>query len=159
MDSQSGRPSEVTDFPKHGQFPTHHWPRMPLGSPSVQYSPLRKGRKSVPDGSKLASKVASIGQVYSQWRGTWIWETASATVAIACFACIVGILLTVNDKPVPNWPSGLSVNAILSVLVTVIKGAVGVTIAECLSQLKWSWFKQQRKLVDLSTFNDASRGV
>ena len=69
------------------------------------------------------------------------------------------MLATLKDKRIPDWPSGLSVNAILSVLVTVMKGATGITIAECLSQLKWSWFKRQRKLGDLETFDEASRGA
>jgi hypothetical protein len=95
----------------------------------------------------------------SRWSSSWWWEWSSVVVAVGCLAGMIALLLSVRDKPVPKWPSGISVNAILSVLVTVQKGAMGVIIAECLSQLKWSWFKKERKLEDLSTFDEATRGV
>lgn len=88
---------------------------------------------------KSASKRArAVVNYHLRWTGTWRWEVASFGVAIVSFASIVVMLATVNQKPVPQWPSGLSVNAILSVLVTVMKGAIGVPVAECMSQLKWS---------------------
>ncbi|KAI9756187.1 MAG: hypothetical protein M1815_004045 [Lichina confinis] len=138
-----------------------HRPKTSFGHRVKRYRLLRKG--SIDGGygdAKLASKRAR-GVAYHHLRstGNWRWEVASFGVAIASFTGIVAMLATVNQKPVPQWPSGLSVNAILSVLVTVMKGAIGVPVAECMSQLKWSWFKQQRKLVDLSTLDDASKGV
>lgn len=89
----------------------------------------------------------------------WYWESTSFLLAVATFGGIVALLLSVQNKPVPKWPSELSVNAILSVLVTVMKGAMGVTIAESLSQLKWKWFSRERNLKDLETLDEASRGV
>jgi hypothetical protein len=89
------------------------------------------------EGAKQASKRTSVVCHHLRWTGTWTWEVASSIVAIASFAGIVILLASVNDKTIPEWPSGLSVNAILSVLVTVMKGAIGVTVAECLCQLKW----------------------
>lgn len=91
--------------------------------------------------------------------GGWLWEALSFTVAVFCFAAVVGTLLGLQNRQVPDWPSGISVNAILSVIVTVMKGAMGVCIAECLSQIKWSWFKQERKLIDLVIIDEASRGI
>lgn len=89
----------------------------------------------------------------------WLWEALSFIVAILCFAAIIGMLLGLHEKPVPDWPSGISVNAILSVLVTVMKGGMAICVAESLSQLKWAWFRKERKLIDLSIFDEASRGI
>lgn len=89
----------------------------------------------------------------------WSWEFASFAVAIGCFVGAVAMLTSVKDKAVPSWASKFSVNATLSVLVTIMKGAIGIVVAECLSQLKWTWFKRERKLKDLGVLDDASRGV
>ncbi|KAK5099999.1 hypothetical protein LTS08_005714 [Lithohypha guttulata] len=91
--------------------------------------------------------------------GGWLWEGLSFSVALACFAAIIGLLISLREHKTPNWPSGLSVNAVLSVLVTVMKGAMGICITECLSQIKWTWFKRERKLIDLAIIDDASRGA
>lgn len=40
-----------------------------------------------------------------------------------------------------------------------MKGATGIIIAECLSQLKWLWFKRERYLIDLVIWDEASRGA
>lgn len=89
----------------------------------------------------------------------WLWEIISFAVAVACCAGTVGMLLGLENKPIPSWPAGLSVNAVLSVIVTVMKGAVAICVAECLSQIKWTWFKQHRKLIDLVIIDGASRGI
>lgn len=80
-------------------------------------------------------------------------------MVVICFAAIVGLLLALQDRPVPDWPSGITVNAVLSVLVSVMKGATGIIVAECLSQLKWLWFKREQSLVDLVIWDEASRGI
>ncbi|KPI45768.1 uncharacterized protein AB675_288 [Cyphellophora attinorum] len=89
----------------------------------------------------------------------WFYETSSILVAAASFAGMVALLRATDDKPLPDWPSEITVNAILSVLVTILKGALAITVTECLSQLKWSWFRQERRLVDLITFDEASRSA
>ena len=91
--------------------------------------------------------------------GHWYWEISTFAVAILCFAAIVGLLITLNEKKMPEWPSGLSVNVVLSVLVTVMKGAIGICLADCLSQIKWSWFQHERRLIDLVILDNASRGI
>lgn len=89
----------------------------------------------------------------------WSWELLCLAVVVICFAAVVGLLLALQDRPVPDWPSGITVNALLSVLVTVMKGVTGIIIAECLSQLKWQWFKREKSLVDLVIWDEASRGI
>lgn len=159
MEAQSGEKSENIDSPKHRSGAARYLPSKFSARDSVQYSPIGKGRNRSPEHSEPASEVTSVGRTCLVGAGTWTWEIASSLVAVACFTGILMLLLSVKDKPVPNWPSGITVNAILSVLVTVMKGAMGAIIAECISQLKWSWFKYQRKLIDLETLDDASRGA
>ena len=80
-------------------------------------------------------------------------------MVIGCFGGIIGLLISLDGGPVPDWGAGFTVNAVLSIIVTVMKGAIGIVIAECLSQLKWSWFKRSRRLIDLVIWDEASRGA
>ncbi|KAK5079839.1 hypothetical protein LTR70_008906 [Exophiala xenobiotica] len=125
-----------------------------------QYELLEPSSKARPQRRNL-NMAANPAMSYLPTRrsGGWLWEALSFTVAVFCFAAVVGTLLGLQNRQVPDWPSGISVNAILSVIVTVMKGAMGVCIAECLSQIKWSWFKQERKLIDLVIIDEASRGI
>ncbi len=158
METQSGEHGENNGSPKRHSDATRYSLRKLLRRPSIQYSQLRKGRDRSPTDSRPASKPTSVGRC-SRGTGAWTWEVASGLVAVACLAAIVILLLSVKDKPVANWAPGITVNALLSVLVTVMKGAMAVIVAECLSQLKWSWFSRERTLKDLEIFDEASRGV
>ncbi|ETN37287.1 uncharacterized protein HMPREF1541_08278 [Cyphellophora europaea CBS 101466] len=89
----------------------------------------------------------------------WSWELLSVAMVIGCFGGIIGLLISLDGGPVPDWGAGFTVNAVLSIIVTVMKGAIGIVIAECLSQLKWSWFKRSRRLIDLVIWDEASRGA
>jgi hypothetical protein len=121
----------------HREKPQNYRPKTSFGHGLKRYWPFpRRSINGEYEDAKPASKRTSVVCNHLRWTGTWTWELASSIVAIASFAGIVILLASVNDKPIPKWPSRLSVNAILSVLVTVMKGAIGVTVTECLCQLK-----------------------
>ena len=101
----------------------------------------------------------NLSTLLSHWSAGWLWEVLSLLVAIACAASIVTVLAVVENKTTSFWPFDFSVNAVLSTLVTIMKGAVGICVAGGLSQMKWSWFRQERKLIDLVIIDDASRGA
>jgi hypothetical protein len=89
----------------------------------------------------------------------WTWEILSFGVAFASLAGIFALLAVQNERSLPHWPSQISVNTLLSVLVTIMKAAMVIPIAEGLSQLKWSWFRKDRPLQDIVAFDEASRGT
>jgi hypothetical protein len=59
----------------------------------------------------------------------------------------------------PEWPYGITLNAVVSVLSTVMKATMAFILTECLAQLKWSWFRVGNKLSDLALLDAASRGA
>jgi hypothetical protein len=59
----------------------------------------------------------------------------------------------------PEWPYGITLNALVSVLSTVMKATMAFIFTECLAQLKWSWFRGGNKLSDLALLDAASRGA
>ncbi|RLL95683.1 hypothetical protein CFD26_104288 [Aspergillus turcosus] len=93
---------------------------------------------------------------WSLW--DWSWELGACLVAIITLAGIIVVLRIYDGKTQPNWPAGINLNAIVALLVTLMKAAMATYIAEALSQLKWSWFTEARKLSDLSALDSASRG-
>lgn len=59
----------------------------------------------------------------------------------------------------PEWPHGITLNALISVLSTGMKATMGFILTECLAQLKWSWFRGGNSLSDLALLDAASRGA
>ena len=89
----------------------------------------------------------------------WLSELLAAGFSLAC--CItIGIILSIfEDRPSPNLTiKGLTLNTLVSIFATSSKSALLYVVAESVSQLKWAWFQRPRKLEDLQTFDDASRG-
>jgi hypothetical protein len=98
--------------------------------------------------------VLRFSAFYSHWR----YETLSLIASIAAVVAIVVVLCYFDGKPVPDWPVGITLNALVSVLSTISKAAMIAAVASCISQLKWMWFGQSRPLRDFELFDDASRG-
>ncbi|KAI0444190.1 hypothetical protein F4803DRAFT_512327 [Xylaria telfairii] len=93
------------------------------------------------------------------WMFGWVAEVFGCVVANASLAAIVIILLANQGKYLPRWPLGITLNALVSIIVVLLKGAVSLVLANGISQLKWQWFSQQpRPLIDMEQFDSASRG-
>ncbi|KAL5358280.1 hypothetical protein BJX96DRAFT_163644 [Aspergillus floccosus] len=86
-------------------------------------------------------------------------ETLSIFASLASFIGIVVVLCYYNGRPMPDWPYGVTLNAVLSILSTVMKATMALCVSECLGQLKWSWFQDGHRLSDLTLIDSASRGV
>lgn len=79
----------------------------------------------------------------------------SVTALIAIFALVYPYRIL---RPIPNWPSEITINAIISILSVILRAGIVVATAEALSQQKWIWFCKDRTLVDLLRFDQATRG-
>ena len=96
----------------------------------------------------------SIGRIISYW---WLEFLSCVTIIITFFG-LISILQSYQDQPLPDWPRGLTINTILSVLGVIFKGPILLIAAEGIGQLKWRWLTKRRPLSDLSTYDEASRG-
>lgn len=90
----------------------------------------------------------------------WIWELLSLLVCVSCVGAIIIILLRYDNRPLPNWAFGLTINGVISVLAGIAKASMILPVAECISQLKWHWFwnGSPRALMDFQFLDAASRG-
>lgn len=92
--------------------------------------------------------------------GSWTWELVSCLIALGAIAGIFVSLRNYDSRPLRDWPYSITPNTLVSVLVTIGKAAVAIPLAEGVSQLKWSWYKEKdRALKDVARFDEASRGV
>ena len=82
--------------------------------------------------------------------------------SLFCSCCFWGIFALIYPyrirRPIPDWPSAVTLNAIISVLSVIVRAGLVVAAAEALSQQKWIWLRRKRKLKDISAFDRASRG-
>jgi hypothetical protein len=91
---------------------------------------------------------------------TWIAETVACIFSIACITAIASILYVYDDRPIPRFPSGVTLNTIVSILSTSARSAIISTVSTCVGQLKWCWYRRSKKsLNDAQTMDDASRGL
>ncbi|CAG8045847.1 unnamed protein product [Penicillium olsonii] len=89
----------------------------------------------------------------------FIWEILAMFISSGLLIAIIVILDKYNNQPQPTWKY-VSLNSVVSWLSTLSKGCVLFTLSEGIGQLKWVWFTQKTQpLVDLGTFDGASRGI
>jgi hypothetical protein len=122
---------------------------------SISYKPSQE-QFLIQEGKTGTKKTYS--SLLSYLHNWWLWEIISIFVSLICMACIVVVLLSYHNRPIPSLPAGLTFNALVSLLATLSKAAMLVTVASCISQLKWHWFSSTRKMRDFELFDQASRG-
>ncbi|KAH7081715.1 hypothetical protein BKA63DRAFT_216226 [Paraphoma chrysanthemicola] len=95
-------------------------------------------------------------RIITDW---WWWELGSWLVSFACVATIVGLLVFYDGKKQPDHViGGITLNAIIAIFAAVAKAALILPVSEAIGQLKWIWFRSERRLFDFFAFDNASRG-
>ncbi|OJD37921.1 c6 and c2h2 transcription factor [Diplodia corticola] len=89
----------------------------------------------------------------------WFWESLSVTLSTACVISMAIVLGLINGKRLSEWTLPIRPNALISIFAAIARSALLLPLTECISQAKWLHFsKHHRRLQDLQTFDDASRG-
>ncbi|KAI9718483.1 MAG: hypothetical protein M1828_006666 [Chrysothrix sp. TS-e1954] len=94
------------------------------------------------------------------WKRASDWWTRELFAVLPSFACFIGVAAMcayVQDRPLEQWHSSISPNAMISTLTTISKTSILLAIAQSISQLKWLHYRSQARQLDrIDTFNDAS---
>lgn len=89
----------------------------------------------------------------------WISELMSILLALLALGGLLGLVIPYHgQKAVPNWPSTITLNTIISILANFLKAGLIYATAEALSQQKWISFRSERQIHHMSLFDRASRG-
>jgi hypothetical protein len=130
--------------------------------------------EEIPGDDEPVYKPKRFHQYIDQW---WIWEIFALLVSCSALAGMIGFLFAVHDHPIPQWhvkghitlgkgdhqyqryyDLQITINSILSIFSTILKGTILIPVAASLSQLKWTWFHEGRPLMDFQMFDAANRG-
>lgn len=91
----------------------------------------------------------------------WWPEIVAMLFSVVFMVTIAAVLFAFNRKPLASWnlPWQITPNTLISVLMTLCKFTMLMTVAECLGQLKWIYFQQKpHPLSHSQVFDDANRG-
>lgn len=138
------------------QPPQHKEQQKIARATSTQYAPIQTTDS---DDSPDTKSIQTPKRRPAASLASWAWECSAVCIAIASFIAIIVILRVYENRLLSTWGVPLTINAVVSILTTLFKGALALPIAEGISQLKWRWFsKRDRDLVDLELYDQASRG-
>lgn len=125
----------------------------------LELSPMLAQDEDGLEKNHVTTRVSSIPSVKTpMFRFGWWWEVYATILAVASTAAVVAVLISVQDKPLADWKLPIQPNSLVAVFSTIAKSALLVPIAECISQLKWSYFESPRMLSQMEVFENASRG-
>jgi hypothetical protein len=101
-------------------------------------------------------QCSTLTQLLQDW---WVIEIVSIVFSALSFAAMFGVLISYSGVPLEEWSAPVKINTVISLFSTLLKSTVVLAVSACVGQLKWQHFARcPRKLADLQSFDDASRG-
>ncbi|KAK5273038.1 hypothetical protein LTR99_002431 [Exophiala xenobiotica] len=115
---------------------------------------------SEPDSATVTNlappKRSKYSRFFIDW---WAKEIIAAVLSILCFLSICIVLALYDGHPQPSIRWGITLNAVIALLTTIMKASLMTPLMEGISQLKWNAFMgAKRPLNDLNVYDAASRG-
>ncbi|KAK5739083.1 hypothetical protein LTR17_005603 [Elasticomyces elasticus] len=89
---------------------------------------------------------------------SWAPEIIAITFSTACIVAIAAVLKFYEGKSTPRLPYGITLNAVISILATASRSLLIFTVAAAIGQSKWCWYRRERGVNDIQSFDEASRG-
>ncbi|KAI1322441.1 hypothetical protein F5Y16DRAFT_40772 [Xylariaceae sp. FL0255] len=108
----------------------------------------------VPDEAGFIRKLYSTLQTQS-----WINELLIWIFSLLLFTAIVVVLSNFDEKPFSDWRAPISLNTLLSALITFLFIFVSSAINMCVLQLKWNHFASTHPISDLVLFDQNAVSV
>ena len=90
---------------------------------------------------------------------SWLCESIAMCFSVVCLVTIAFVVDIYDGERIPKLISGLTINAIISVLSTASGASLVFVISATMGQLKWCWLRSSsRHIRDIQAMDDASRG-
>ena len=107
----------------------------------------------------FASKIKLLLRRVSR-TSSWCLEYFGLLNSVGAIAGIIAILAHFNGRASPDWPHGITLNALIALLATIATANIAIPLQNSISQLKWIRFKVgPAPLSDIEVFDEASRGM
>jgi len=87
---------------------------------------------------------------------SWLFEATGLLLAAVALGILVVVLKVHQDKPIPKWPVGMTLNTLASIISTVFRSSLMISVVSAPSQSGWLWYTQRPKpLRDICWFDSA----
>lgn len=98
-----------------------------------------------------------FSSLFAEW---WMEEILAGVLSLLCLVSIVIILVWYDARAQPSLRLGITLNAVVALLATIMKASSSIPLAQCISQLKWISFAGARPhpITDFDVYDSASRG-
>ena len=107
------------------------------------------------------SKKSSFWQDLLRFQSdTWAFEILSLLISLAALLLAAAALRYYDGKSAPDWPYSLTLNAFISVCMTIMVASLTVAVSGGLGQLKWIRAREGGiTVMELDNLDRASRGL
>ncbi|KAK4212767.1 hypothetical protein QBC37DRAFT_317608 [Rhypophila decipiens] len=94
------------------------------------------------------------------FQSDWVWEVSATCLSVTTIGNTAIAVSFLKGRPLPQWPLGITPNALLSIYAVIFKASASFVLQSCVGQLHWTWFKSHpRPLADVSLYDAAGRGA
>ena len=132
-------------------------PRKPVGFNTNVESRALLARNPIGEESHVVQTAKGSGRQRHIVKDWWM-EIGACVLSVVTLVAVIGTLQPHQGKPLPQWPYHISVNALISIYVLVLKAAILLVTAEELGQLKWRRLERDRPLDEFVKYDQATRG-
>jgi hypothetical protein len=156
MESTSRAEEEDTLKPRSRDASQHSTSRKPVAGvePSGTVYDWVDKDASNPPGIPTSIRCSNYAGIVRIW---WLEILGCFLFCGALLALIITVSKYAGQEPF-HWRYGISINTLLAIYSIILRGAVFFVMASGLSQLKWSWYRRERRLQDMTRYDNASRG-
>lgn len=108
-----------------------------------------------PSPPKLTTR---LGRKLHDW---WVVEASALFASYIFFAVIVIALVAWDKQATSDWPLSHTLSSMISLIATLMKTAMFVTVTACIGQLKWHHFSRgkAKPVIDMDRIESAGRGA
>lgn len=135
-------PPSANDPPTRANMPSDYAIRRkpyPTASATIEYVKMQQpgGEEDIGESRQLpdAEKERQAGRSGRSLFGLWKYELLSILGSCLAFAAIVVLLRVFDEQDLSSWKSIISINTFISILTTLFKGAVAVTLSSGMMSL------------------------
>ena len=88
----------------------------------------------------------------------WKWEVLACLTSLSAMVILLVGAFQFQSSKLANWPYLVNVNSVVSWCIMISKTCILFSVAGCINQLKWRWFRHKKPLAAMDSFDEASRG-
>lgn len=84
--------------------------------------------------SSSTARPSFMRKVRHAWNYGWTAEIFSCALAMVSLAAIIITLCLHDGKPLPKWPLGITINALIAILTVLMKAGLSIPLSEGVNQ-------------------------